>query len=71
MPDGSDRFDGSLNEHAHVVCTHCGTVKDIDVSLEPDFADMVFEQTGYIMISSQLLIIGICESCIENGVVAE
>jgi len=67
MPDGSDRFDGADGEHAHAVCTRCGMIKDIDASLEPGFADSVFEKAGFVMTGSQLLITGICGTCMQKG----
>jgi len=63
MPDGSDRFDGMTDDHAHLVCIRCGAVQDIGVSMEPGLADFVFEKAGFVMAGSQLLITGICETC--------
>ena len=63
MPDGSDRFDGSTHDHAHALCENCGNVIDISVSFGPGLADMVLEETGFIMTGSQILIIGFCNSC--------
>jgi len=66
MPDGSDRFDGSTHEHAHVVCDICGKVEDVTVSFGPELADMVLTETGFVMAGSQILITGSCESCREE-----
>ena len=67
MPDGSDRFDGSTRDHAHVVCDHCGSIKDIDISFGPDLADMVLMKTGFIVKGYQVLITGYCEACADGA----
>ena len=66
MPDGSDRFDGATDEHAHAVCICCGIIKDIETTLDPGFAELVLKETNFVMTGSQLLITGICETCREN-----
>jgi Fur family peroxide stress response transcriptional regulator len=66
MPDGSDRFDGSVRDHAHAICTRCGKVKDVEAAFGPGLAETVLTETGFVMTGSQILITGLCESCAKK-----
>lgn len=63
MPGGSDRFDGRLDEHYHMLCTHCGKVYDVELDIFRDFDRQIRAKTGFCVSRHQLLIEGICKEC--------
>ncbi len=63
MPNGSDRFDGELSEHYHVICSECGKIFDIELSLMSELDEKIKKQTGVTAVSHQLIINGVCEDC--------
>ncbi|MEG1427630.1 MAG: transcriptional repressor [Oscillospiraceae bacterium] len=63
MPSGSDRFDGELYEHYHVLCTECGQLFDVPLVTMTELDASIQEQTGVTPVSHQILIMGICTKC--------
>lgn len=63
IPNGSDRFDGNIDEHYHVICNNCGAIFDVEYSLLSDLDKKIEENTGMIIVSHQLLVNGICKRC--------
>ena len=63
VPGGSDRFDRTLAEHSHIICTECGTVCDIVpeslASLDREIAAI----TDYRVTRRELLLEGVCPAC--------
>lgn len=65
IPDGSDRFDGRIDRHYHVMCNKCGCVTDLELSKEHineinSLADHHF--AGEIL-SHETLFYGLCPEC--------
>lgn len=66
VPDGSDRFDGTLEEHAHVVCAGCGRVEDLlPGALAPLLGELP-RLTDYRILRTELVAVGLCPDC-RNG----
>ena len=63
IPQGSDRFDGRLDTHMHVVCSRCGAVCDIEFPQDQDLNEQVSQQTGYQIDSSVICFTGLCPEC--------
>lgn len=63
MPNGSDRFDGQMYEHYHVICRDCGKIFDIKLALLKELDEKVEKETGVAAISHQLIINGVCSEC--------
>ncbi len=36
VPTGADRFDGTITEHHHMICTTCGKVTDLPENYSPN-----------------------------------
>lgn len=53
------RYDGTLQEHAHFMCTRCGTFSDIDMTLP----DAVKKVPQYTISEVQLYYKGLCPAC--------
>ncbi|MDR3239190.1 MAG: transcriptional repressor [Clostridiales bacterium] len=62
-PNGSDRFDGKLREHAHMLCNACGRILDMDLSFESGLDERVRQETGVDVTEHQLFIRGFCKEC--------
>ena len=60
--DRPDRFDGSFIPHAHLVCTECGKISDIEVS---GVEAAIFESLGCQAESYELKIRSKCSECRE------
>lgn len=63
IPNGSDRFDGQMYEHYHVICNECGKIFDIKLSLLNELDEKIKKETGITAVSHQLIINGICSEC--------
>ena len=55
-PVSGDRFDIRTDPHAHLLCTRCGKVLDLDRN--------VMRTTGFLVNDRQLLLSGICADCL-------
>ena len=66
VPNGSDRFDGRLDKHYHIICDCCSRVLDIELN-ESSFDKHVEDTTGYKITSLDVVVKGICPQCQENN----
>ena len=58
--DGPDRYDNSFIPHAHLLCTYCGRVLDIEI---PGIKSLLDESIGTEAESFEVKVRGRCESC--------
>ena len=58
--DGPDRYDNSFIPHAHLLCTFCGEVSDIDI---PGIKEILNESIGIEAESFEIKVRGCCRSC--------
>ena len=58
--DGPDRYDNSFIPHAHLLCTFCGAVSDIDI---PGIKEILNESIGTEAESFEIKVRGCCKSC--------
>lgn len=61
---GSTRFDPTAGDHHHLVCTSCGSVRDLfldDVSVEVP-SD---QAAGYVVGRPEITFRGLCPACLE------
>ena len=63
VPNGSDRFDGTLHAHHHVLCTHCGRVCDVDLPQLAQIDAYVAQITGYEIDGCNFVFRGLCPAC--------
>lgn len=63
MPNGSDRYDGNIDEHYHVICSGCGAIFDVEYSLLDELDRKIEQKTGVKIESHQLLVNGKCQKC--------
>lgn len=63
----TERFDGNVNDHYHVVCEKCGRVEDIEIpSLE--HIDVLAGSTFTGKITGHMVAFrGICKACMNNN----
>lgn len=61
---GPTIFDSRVDQrHAHMVCTQCGRIFDLDVSPAPDSALDRARAQGFAPAAGQLIIYGTCADC--------
>ena len=69
MPAGADRFDHRLDGHAHIECTVCGRLDDVEFSAGAQGGalaalDIFAEQApGYTQAQPTVLLTGVCPAC--------
>jgi Fe2+ or Zn2+ uptake regulation protein len=59
---GSTRFDPNVEGHHHLVCTHCGKVRDLHV----DFSGLRVpspQRQGFTVDSAEVVFRGVCDTC--------
>lgn len=63
IPHLSDMFDHNLNPHAHVVCSNCGEVHDIDTSSIDDIVFNISTDSNISITSYNITFDGVCHKC--------
>ena len=63
-PVNGDRFDTRMDPHAHLLCTCCGQVLDLEENLLNDIDRNVLETRGFQVNDRQLLLSGLCADCL-------
>lgn len=63
MPVGSDRFDGRLDQHDHMVCTGCDRVFDVECDALRQLDRQILDQQGFLVQDRHLLLTGLCQNC--------
>lgn len=63
VPNGSDRFDGTLSRHQHLICRKCGGVLDVDIGELTLIKNQILKSTGFDIDIDTLAFEGICEKC--------
>lgn len=67
MPSGADRFDHRLDAHAHIECTVCGRLDDVELAPQAAPGDALdafaAQATGYMHTKHVVLFTGVCPAC--------
>lgn len=63
IPEGSDRFDFTVDEHYHIVCLGCGNVFDVDMAALPDLKTQIRDFHNMDIIGYDVLFRGFCSDC--------
>ena len=63
MPTGSDRFDGRLDEHYHMICVVCGRVLDIEGAALCRLDGDIKAQSGFVVTRHHMVLEGVCGDC--------
>lgn len=61
--DGSARYDGRTDPHAHARCMVCGTVRDLPGRLSADSFPHLGDLPGFSVEGYRVELIGVCEAC--------
>ena len=59
VPDGSDRFDFTLENHYHVECVKCGEIFDVDMDVISEIEKKIKDAHGMKYISHDIFFKGI------------
>jgi Fur family ferric uptake transcriptional regulator/Fur family peroxide stress response transcriptional regulator len=60
---GAVLFDSRTVEHHHLICRTCGTVQDLDASVDLDPVLQAARSTGFAPTRAALVVDGLCASC--------
>ena len=64
---GASRYDGRKPEpHAHLICTACGRIEDLDIDLAGT-VQAVAQERGYAEIRQGLEFYGVCPACQDGS----
>ncbi len=63
IPNGSDRFDFTTDEHYHIRCIKCDKVMDVDMDSITDLKTLIKNSNGMKVLSYDILFSGICPDC--------
>ncbi len=64
--DGSMRYDSTVDQHDHFMCSNCGVLRD--TTIKEKIAPLIEQSIDDCKISGPLLITGICKKCIKTEV---
>lgn len=68
LPDGSCRFDGTLEPHSHIVCQDCGRVADVTLpALTKQLQQAIEEETNFRLSSYDAVMHGTCRECSSSS----
>ena len=59
----SERYDGNVHNHYHMVCTKCGSVTDVNLSVNETLESMAEEVTKADIKTHSFIFYGICKNC--------
>jgi len=62
IPSKKNVYEIRKDEHAHVTCTSCDAIMDIDLQAD-DVISQVQEKSGFTLNSSSMIFSGVCQSC--------
>jgi Fe2+ or Zn2+ uptake regulation protein len=60
---GAALYDARAVEHHHLVCRRCGTVDDLDASVELDRVMRAASQRGFAPDDAEVVVRGLCARC--------
>ncbi len=64
LGEGKFRYErADRAHHHHVICTSCGSMRDVSEIMEADLERVVEKQTKFTVTSHSLEFFGICQSC--------
>ncbi len=63
VPSGSDRFDGTLDAHYHMVCEKCGGITDLPDGYVPEMNAAAIDGMGISVERSNIMFYGVCPAC--------
>ena len=64
----TDRFEGQLDKHYHLLCTECGAVRDVPLPYQIELDEQVAEKTGYAIDRHRIIFEGLCPDCLEKKI---
>ena len=64
--DTSVRYDGRNEEHCHLVCTSCGTITDMELSLFSGVDAALKTERGFTVFEHGIVLKGICGACADE-----
>ncbi|MEW6308014.1 MAG: Fur family transcriptional regulator [Bacillota bacterium] len=65
MADAASRFDYTVQPHAHIVCTGCGRVADIQVPVPAEAGSQAESVSGFRVDKVRLEFRGLCPDCLR------
>lgn len=66
--DGPKRYDPNVTDrHQHLVCVHCGDLRDVHPLGEHDLRLPGAESHGYQLVDVDIVFRGVCERCQAEG----
>ena len=63
LPDGLERYDGTMAQHHHFRCRNCGVIFDVDVDAPTGMDEAVRRKYGFRVDAHDIAFQGICSKC--------
>lgn len=60
---GGSRFDDRCDRHAHLICTSCGTVRDVELPYDGAADGAAMRETGFSHVTHYVFFEGVCPAC--------
>jgi Fe2+ or Zn2+ uptake regulation protein len=63
LGDGPARYDGRTDDHDHIRCLKCGSVRDVIGHHDPQLVEELQGEDGFEILDYHLELVGYCPSC--------
>ena len=65
--NGSKRYDGTMEDHDHFICSKCGKVLDLGIDTSNN-TNIIEKKYKFKVINKNTIYEGICENCLEKNI---
>jgi Fur family transcriptional regulator, peroxide stress response regulator len=62
-----DRFDANITPHYHFICERCGSIIDLELTIDPSLDTRVNTQTPYTALRHRIEFYGLCDRCAKEA----
>ena len=67
LPDGLERYDGSVAHHYHFLCKECERISDVEIDNLVGINQAVQKKYGFKIDAHDLVFSGVCPKCQQGG----
>jgi len=63
-----DRYEAKVNQHYHLICTRCDTIRDLELPMYHEINDRAGRMTDFHIQDHRIDFYGLCSSCLGQRI---